>query len=311
MKVYEGKRDPLKSIRFENNFKIKSLREISFQILSIERIIYEFNKILLYKNPSKGIFFYSKIGLLKIILPELINIKLINIKLINIKLINIKLINIKGKHKHKDNFYHTLKVVDNISNYSNNLWLKWAALLHDIGKYLTKKYRSNIGWTFYSHELIGAKMIDSIFKRLKLHKKKNIKYIKNIIKYSSRPITLISYLTTDSSIKKLLVNMGNSIEDLILLCKSDITTKNFLKKKQFQQKLDFFKKKIQKIEEKKKFVFPLSGDNIMNILNINSCKEIGILKKLLKKAIIKGIIPNDFNKASLFIKKKGKSMGLI
>lgn len=223
----EGRRnseDPLKSIR-EIIFYIEN----NFQILSRERIIYEFNKILLYKNPYKGIFLYYKIGLLKIILPELINIK--------------------GKHKHKDNFYHTLKVVDNISNYSNNLWLKWAALLHDIGKYLTKKYRSNIGWTFYSHELRGAKMIDSIFKRLKLHKKKNIKYIKNIIKYSSRPITLISYLTTDSSIKKLLVNMGNSIEDLIFLCKSDITTKNFLKKKQFQQKLDFFKKKIQKIEE--------------------------------------------------------------
>ncbi|WP_110513010.1 HD domain-containing protein [Candidatus Karelsulcia muelleri] len=301
MKDNSNSEDPLKRIRFYIELKrirfyieLKSIRfyiENNFKILSIERIIYEFNKILLDKNPSKGIFFYYKIGLLKIILPELINIK-------GIKKIHF--------FKHKDNFYHTLKVVDNISNYSNNLWLKWAALLHDIGKYLTKKYRSNIGWTFYSHELIGAKMIDSIFKRLKLHKKKNIKYIKNIIKYSSRPITLISYLTTDSSIKKLLVNMGNSIEDLIFLCKSDITTKKFLKKKQFKQKLDFFKKKIQKIEEKKnkkKFVFPLSGDNIMNILNINSCKEIGILKKLLKKAIIKGIIPNDFNKASLFIKK--------
>ncbi|WGS82958.1 MAG: HD domain-containing protein [Candidatus Karelsulcia muelleri] len=285
---------------YNSEYPLKSLREIrfsienNFQILSIERIIYEFNKILLDKNPSKGIFFYSKIGLLKIILPELINIK-----------------GRKKIHclKHKDNFYHTLKVVDNISNYSNNLWLKWAALLHDIGKYLTKKYRSNIGWTFYSHELIGAKMIDSIFKRLKFHKKKNIKYIKNIIKYSSRPITLISYLTTDSSIKKLLVNMGNYIEDLIFLCKSDITTKKFLKKKQFKQKLNFFQTKIE--EKKTKFVFPLSGDNIMNILNINSCKEIGILKKLLKKAIIKGIIQNDFNKASLFIKKKGKEMGFF
>ncbi|WGS82468.1 MAG: HD domain-containing protein [Candidatus Karelsulcia muelleri] len=284
--------DPLKSLR-----EIRFYIENNIKILSLERIISEFNKILLDKNPSKGIFFYYKIGLLKIILPELINIK-------GRKTIHCL--------KHKDNFYHTLKVVDNISNYSNNLWLKWAALLHDIGKYLTKKYRSNIGWTFYSHELIGAKMIDSIFKRLKFHKKKNIKYIKNIMKYSSRPITLISYLTTDSSIKKLLVNMGNSIEDLILLCKSDITTKKFLKKKQFKQKLDFFKNKIKKIEEKKnKFVFPLSGDNIMNILNINSCKEIGILKKLLKKAIIKGIIPNDFNKASLFIKKKGKEMGFV
>ncbi|WGS82716.1 MAG: HD domain-containing protein [Candidatus Karelsulcia muelleri] len=288
----KDRRDPLKSLR-EIRFSIEN----NMKILSLERIIYEFNKILLDKNPSKGIFFYYKIGLLKIILPELINIK-------GRKTIHCL--------KHKDNFYHTLKVVDNISNYSNNLWLKWAALLHDIGKYLTKKYRSNIGWTFYSHELIGAKMIDSIFKRLKLHKKKNIKYIKNIMKYSSRPITLISYLTTDSSIKKLLVNMGNSIEDLILLCKSDITTKKFLKNKQFKQKLDCFKNKIQKIEEKKnKFVFPLSGDNIMNILNINSCKEIGILKNLLKKAIIKGIIPNDFNKASLFIKKKGKEMGLV
>ncbi|AHL31199.1 multifunctional tRNA nucleotidyl transferase/2'3'-cyclic phosphodiesterase/2'nucleotidase/phosphatase [Candidatus Karelsulcia muelleri] len=288
----KDRRDPLKSLR-EIRFSIEN----NIKILSIERIISEFNKILLDKNPSKGIFFYYKIGLLKIILPELINIK-------GIKTIHC--------FKHKDNFYHTFKVVDNISNYSNNLWLKWAALLHDIGKYLTKKYRSNIGWTFSSHELIGAKMIDSIFKRLKFQNKKNIKYIKNIIKYSSRPITLISYLTTDSSIKKLLVNMGNSIEDLILLCKSDITTKKFLKKKQFKQKLYFFKNKIKKIEEKKnKFVFPLSGDNIMNILNINSCKEIGILKNLLKKAIIKGIIPNDFNKASLFIKKKGKEMGFV
>ncbi|BAO66278.1 HD domain-containing protein [Candidatus Karelsulcia muelleri] len=290
----------IRAIRFyiKLNFKIYNNKKI-IKIFYKKRIIYEFHKILLYKKPSIGIFYLYKIGLLSIILPELINIKGIEIK---------------NNFKHKDNFFHTLEVVDNISIYTNNIWLKWAALLHDIGKYITKKYKKNFGWTFYSHELIGSKMITSIFERLKLPKKKNIKYVKNIIKYSSRPLTLISYTATDSSIRRLLFDIGDDIEDLILLCKSDITTKNFIKKKQYKKNLFFLKKKIKKIKKKDKirnWIYPISGYHIMNIFGINSCKEIGILKKKLKNAIIKGIIQNNFEKANLFIIETGKNICLI
>ncbi|BEH03764.1 HD domain-containing protein [Candidatus Karelsulcia muelleri] len=266
-------------------------------ILSIERIIYEFNKILLSNKPSTGIFYLYKIGLLSIILPEVRNLKGIENK---------------TKFKHKDNFLHTLEVVDNISIYTNNIWLIWAALLHDIGKSITKKYIPNIGWTFHSHELIGSKMITSVFERLKLPKKKYIKYVKNIIKYSSRPITLISYTATDSSIRRLL--FYDDIEDLILMCKSDITTKNYIKKIQYKNNLNLLKLKLKKVEEKdikKKWVYslyPISGYHLMNIFGINPCQEIGIIKNLLKYAILNGIIPNNFEKANLFILEIGKKI---
>jgi len=273
-----------------------NLRAIRFYniILSIERIIYEFNKILLSNKPSTGIFFFYKIGLLSIILPEVRNLKGIENK---------------KKFKHKDNFIHTLEVVDNISIYTNKIWLIWAALLHDIGKSITKKYIPNIGWTFHSHELIGSKMITSVFERLKLPKKKYIKYVKNIIKYSSRPITLISYTATDSSIRRLL--FYDDIEDLILMCKSDITTKNYIKKIQYKKNFNLLKLKLKKVEEKdikKKWVdsYTISGYHLMKIFGINPCKEIGIIKNLLKYAILNGII--NFEKANLFILEIGKKI---
>ncbi|WP_425359884.1 HD domain-containing protein [Candidatus Karelsulcia muelleri] len=275
-----------------------NLRAIRFYniILSIERIIYEFNKILLSNKPSTGIFYLYKIGLLSIILPEVRNLKGIENK---------------KKFKHKDNFLHTLEVVDNISIYTNNLWLIWAALLHDIGKSITKKYIPNIGWTFHSHELIGSKMITSVFERLKLPKKKYMKYVKNIIKYSSRPISLISYTATDSSIRRLL--FYDDIEDLILMCKSDITTKNYIKKIQYKKNFNLLKLKLKKVEEKdikKKWVYsyPISGYHLMKIFGINPCKEIGIIKNLLKYAILNGIIPNNFEKANIFILEIGKKI---
>ncbi|ABS30514.1 MAG: HD domain-containing protein [Candidatus Sulcia muelleri] len=288
----------IRAIRFYNefNFQIDNLSIQIMKILSIERILYEFNKILLSNKPSTGIFYLYKIGLLSIILPELINLKGIENK---------------KKFKHKDNFIHTLEVVDNISIYTNNIWLIWAALLHDIGKSITKKYIPNFGWTFHSHELIGSKMITSIFERLKLPKKKYIKYVKKIIKYSSRPITLISYTATDSSIRRLLFYIGDDIEDLILMCKSDITTKNYIKKIQYKKNFDLLKLKLKKVEEKdkkKKWVSPISGDHIMNIFGINPCQEIGIIKNLLKYAIMNGIIPNNFEKANLFILEIGKKI---
>ncbi|MBU6942248.1 CCA tRNA nucleotidyltransferase [Candidatus Karelsulcia muelleri] len=286
----------IRAIRFYNefNFKIDNLSIQIMKILSIERILYEFNKILLSNKPSTGIFYLYKIGLLSIILPELINLKGIENK---------------KKFKHKDNFLHTLEVVDNISIYTNNIWLIWAALLHDIGKSITKKYIPNFGWTFHSHELIGSKMITSIFERLKLPKKKYIKYVKKIIKYSSRPITLISYTATDSSIRRLLFYIGDDIEDLILMCKSDITTKNYIKKIQYKKNFDLLKLKLKKVEEKdKNKKYPISGYHIMNIFGINPCKEIGIIKNLLKYAIMNGIIPNNFEKANLFILEIGKKI---
>lgn len=295
------KSDSLRMIRgFYNEFNFKNdnlsihYKIQIMKILSIERILYEFNKILLSNKPSTGIFYLYKIGLLSIILPELINLKGIENK---------------KKFTHKDNFIHTLEVVDNITIYTNNIWLIWAALLHDIGKSITKKYIPNFGWTFHSHELIGSKMITSIFERLKLPKKKYIKYVKKIIKYSSRPITLISYTATDSSIRRLLFDIGDDIEDLILMCKSDITTKNYIKKIQYKKNLNLLKLKLQKVEEKdKKWVSPISGYHIMNIFGINPCKEIGIIKNILKYAIMNGIIPNYFEKANLFILEIGKKI---
>ncbi|XOS86606.1 MAG: CCA tRNA nucleotidyltransferase [Candidatus Karelsulcia muelleri] len=285
----------IRAIRFYNEFKIVSQIHYKIQImkiLSIERILYEFNKILLSNKPSTGIFYLYKIGLLSIILPELINLKGIENK---------------KKFTHKDNFLHTLEVVDNISIYTNNIWLIWAALLHDIGKYITKKYIPNFGWTFHSHELIGSKMMTSIFERLKLPKKKYIKYVKKIIKYSSRTITLISYTATDSSIRRLLFDIGDDIEDLILMCQSDITTKNYIKKIQYKKNFDLLKLKLKKVEEKdKKWVSPISGYHIMNIFGINPCQEIGIIKNILKYAIMNGIIPNE--KANLFILEIGKKI---
>ncbi|MFU7501867.1 MAG: HD domain-containing protein [Candidatus Karelsulcia muelleri] len=285
----------IRAIRFYNEFKIVSQIHYKIQIiLSIERILYEFHKILLSNKPSTGIFYLYKIGLLSIILPELINLKGIENK---------------KKFKHKDNFLHTLEVVDNISIYTNNIWLIWAALLHDIGKYITKKYIPNFGWTFHSHELVGSKMMTSIFERLKLPKKKYIKYVKKIIKYSSRTITLISYTATDSSIRRLLFDIGDDIEDLILMCQSDITTKNYIKKIQYKKNFYLLKLKLKKVEEKdKKWVSPISGYHIMNIFGINPCKKIGIIKNILKYAIMNGIIPNNFEKANLFILEIGKKI---
>lgn len=290
----------IRAIRFYNEFHFQNdnlsihYKIQIMKILSIERILYEFNKILLSNKPSTGIFYLYKIGLLSIILPELINLKGIENK---------------KKFTHKDNFIHTLEVVDNISIYTNNIWLIWAALLHDIGKSITKKYIPNFGWTFHSHELIGSKMITSIFERLKLPKKKYIKYVKKIIKYSSRPITLISYTATDSSIRRLLFDIGDDIEDLILMCQSDITTKNYIKKIQYKKNFYLLKLKLKKVEEKdKKWVSPISGYHIMKIFGINPCKEIGIIKNILKYAIMNGIIPNYFEKANLFILEIGKKI---
>lgn len=299
--------DPLRMMRAfrfssELNFSIEKFsfqaifnNKLRIQIVSLERIINELNKIILSKKPSIGIYLLYRAGLLSLVLPELEILQGIEEK---------------NGYKHKDNFFHTLEVIDNISIISNSLWLRWAGLLHDIGKSITKKYIHNIGWTFHSHEYIGYKMIPKIFQRLKLPMGLNMKFIQKIIKNSSRPISLIDNKATDSAIRRLLFDIGNDIDDLLILCKSDITTKDLEKKNYYYNNFFFLKKKIKEIEEKdhiRNFKFPISGKEIMKLFNLKPCKKVGIIKNFIKEAIIEGKISNNYDEAiRLILKKKEK-----
>lgn len=303
--------DPLRMLRairlsnqLEFNIEESSLASIKnnkkrILIVSMERIMDEFQKILISKKPSYGIILMYKTGILDIILPELTALKGIEEK--------------EG-NTHKDNFYHTLEVLDNISCKTNCINLRWAALLHDIGKSKTKKYIPNIGWTFYSHEFIGSKMITSIFRRLKLPMGNSMNYIKKIIKYSSRPISLIQEKVTDSAIRRLVFDAGNDIKDLITLCKADITTKNIYKKIQYKNNFNKVIDKINNLKDRdriKNWKSPVSGYDIMNFFDVKPCKEIGIIKNLLKDAILDGKVINEYFSAFNFVIKKGKELGLM
>ncbi|WP_185870646.1 CCA tRNA nucleotidyltransferase [Blattabacterium cuenoti] len=302
--------DPLRmmrAIRFATQlqFFIEESSFLSIQknknrinIVSIERIIDEFNKILLSKNPSIGLFLLYKSGLLSIILPELTLLQGIEEK---------------NGYKHKDNFYHTLQVVDNISKETNSIWLRWAALLHDIGKSYTKKFLPKIGWSFHSHEFVGSKMVTNIFKRLKLPKGIPLKYVKKMIQHSYRPIALIEKNTRDSAIRRLLFDMGEDIGDLIKLCIADITTNNLEKKKQYKKNFCLLMKRIKQLEEKdriKNWKSPISGNDIMKAFHIHPCKEIGIIKNFIKESILEGKISNEFHSAYFMMLKKGEDLGL-
>ncbi|WGH27856.1 MAG: CCA tRNA nucleotidyltransferase [Candidatus Bostrichicola ureolyticus] len=302
--------DPLRmmrAIRFATQLKFE-IEDLSYKfikknkerihIVSIERIMDEFNKILSCEKPSIGINLLYDSGLLNIILPELTALKGIEEK--------------EGS-THKDNFIHTLEVIDNISKKTNSIWLRWAALLHDIGKTKTKKYLSGVGWTFRAHEILGSKMIPSIFRRLKLPMGLTMQYIQKIIRSSSRPISLISNKTTDSAIRRLLFDLGNDIEDLIMLCEADITTKNFSKKQQYKSNFNLVSTKFKQIEKKDKirnWQPPISGECIMNTFNLKPCQQVGIIKNSIKEAILDGKINNEKNDAYIFMLKKGKELGL-
>ncbi|WP_185855646.1 CCA tRNA nucleotidyltransferase [Blattabacterium cuenoti] len=283
----------------DNSFNSIKKHKNRINIVSSERITEELNKILLSDKPSIGFFLLYKSGLLSIILPELVLLKGVEEK---------------NGLKHKDNFYHTLQVVDNISNENNSsLWLRWAALLHDIGKYCTKKFYPKIGWTFYSHEFVGSKMIPNIFRRLKLPKGNNMNYVKKIVQNSYRPLSLIGNNVTDSAIRRLLFDMGKDLVDLIKLCKADITTKNLEKMKQYKKNIFFLEKKIKYIENKDKIAnwkSPISGNDIMKVFHINPCKKIGIIKDYIKNSILEGNISNEYNSAYFLMLKKGKELGL-
>lgn len=295
----------IRSIR--NSSELKFTEQISFysifdkkkmiKILYIEKIFNELNKILLSHKPSEGISLLYEIGLLSILLPEVTYLKEFEEK--------------EGSN-HKDNYRHTLEVVENVSYESNSLWLRWAALLHDIGKFITKKYIHGTGWTFYTHECIGARMIPYLFHRLKFPMDCTMKYVQKIIQYSSRPISLVSYEATNSAMRRLLFYVGESIEDLILLCTSDITTKNFERKFRYMNHFLLVEKKLKNLYLKdnfQKFNTPISGNEIMQFFQLEPSPQVGIIKKAIKEAILNGKLANDFTYIYSFMLKKGKKLG--
>ena len=297
----------LRAVRFSSQLKYKIERNTfesikrnlnRIEILSGERISEELNKILMQDKPSNGFILLDKLNILKIILPELESLKGIE--------------KVEGK-AHKDNFYHTLEVVDNISSKTNNIWLRWAALLHDIGKPPTKKFNKEIGWTFHGHEFIGSKMVKQIFNRLKLPLNESMKYVQKIVMMSSRPIIIAKEIVTDSAVRRLIYDAGNSIDDLLTLCEADITTKNKRKFKKYHNNFKIVRKKIKKVEEKdniRNFQPPVKGEVIMKHFKIGPCKEVGIIKDEIKNAILDGEIENDYKSAFNLMKIKGKSLGL-
>ena len=297
----------LRAVRFacQLNFNIdqKTIDSIiknshRLKILSPERISDEINKILMSDNPSIGFKSLEKMNLLKYILPELIDLKGVE--------------EVEGQ-THKDNFYHTLEVVDNISKNTSNLWLRWAALLHDVGKAHTKKFDKKIGWTFHGHEYIGSKMVKKIFQRLNLPLNETLKYVQKIVMMSSRPIVISEDIATDSAVRRLIYDAGNSIDDLLTLCEADITTKNIKKSIKYQNNFKIVRKKITDVEERdsiRNFQPPITGEIVMEYYKIKPCKEIGIIKEKIKNAILDGEIQNDHNEAFELMIKIGKSLGL-